>query len=59
MKRLKGTGLPHFLGDCGNDLRVGEVVGKSLHAVGGEGDADDNFDDQGDKAGCYRWADNF
>ena len=45
MKRLKGDWPSTFLGDCGNDPRVGEVVGKSLHAVSGEGDADDDFDD--------------
>jgi hypothetical protein len=45
MERLEGTGLPHCLGDFSNNFRAGEVVGESLHATGGEGDADDDFDD--------------
>lgn len=45
MERLELTGLPHCLGDFGNDFRAGEVVGEILHAMGGEGNANNDFDD--------------
>jgi hypothetical protein len=45
MEKLEGTGLPHYLSGFGNDFRVGQIVGESLYAAGGEGDADGNFDD--------------
>ena len=45
MERLEGTGLPHCLGGFCNDFRAGEVIGESLHAAVGEGNADGDFDD--------------
>jgi len=45
------TYLPHRLCDLGDRVRAGEVVGIGFNAPEGEGEAEWNFDEEGDDAG--------